>query len=192
MVRQEVCAAAWRWRWRRLERQFPSIVQGKGGHGMHVRPILKLLDGRCACKEWNRSHQGGLRSAFLGKQWIQSRLFSAKLAETSVCQLCVNLGYCDAEDPDPRFKGTEVHRLWECQPLDELRRRIVPAHVLQMARAAIKADGTMSPLDRLLFTRAIMPSLAPMVAQPPEVDRRVEAQPATSVSTCTAKCSGIF
>ena len=112
-VMAEVREAVWRWRWRRLEEKHPCLAAGAGGHGPFMRPIFKLLSARPNAS-WSAEQQGALRSAVADRQWTQGRLFSAGLASSPNCQLCVTLGFCGPDDRDPRHRGTLLHRLWTC------------------------------------------------------------------------------
>ena len=102
----------------------------------------------------------GLQSTISNKPWPQARLRSAGLATSSNCSLCVALGYCDPEDPNPAYRGTLLHRLWICRALEDERVRLVPSWLLTQARSKIRSDYTMSPADLLLYTRALIPSCA--------------------------------
>ena len=84
------------------------------------------------------------------------------------CQLCVRFGLCDPHDPEPRHRGTLLHRLWVCPVLEEQRQALVPAWLLAEVRRAVRADYTMEPADLLLYTRALAPSPAAALAPMPQ------------------------
>jgi len=73
------------------------------------------------------------------------------------------MGLCDPEDEDPRHKGTTVHRLWICPVLHPYRCKCLDATLIQEARSKIGVEGSMVPADFLFYTRAIMPSLEPVI-----------------------------
>ena len=95
MVQGEVSESVWRWRWRRLEAKTPSLQQGDGRHGCHIRPIFRLLDSKSDAKHWGPRQRGGLRSIVMNCQWPQARLHKAGMADSFNCQLCVQTGLCD-------------------------------------------------------------------------------------------------
>ena len=115
----------------------------------------------------------------------------AGLVSSQNCRICVALGLCDSEDPNPLFKGTLLHRMWICKPLEADRVRLVPPWLLALARSKILPDATMLPADLLLFTRALMPSLVPQVPpQPSEASFVWFKKPADGVVHGTAYLDG--
>jgi hypothetical protein len=162
-VARMVAESVARWRWRRIEARHPSLVQGTGGHGAHMQPIFQLLNSRKVLEDWGPKTRGAFVSAATNRQWPQARLYQAHLVETRNCRLCVAMGLCDPEDDDPKHKGTMVHRLWICPALHPYRLQCVDAALIREARSKIARDGSMAPADFLLYTRAVMPSLEPMV-----------------------------
>ena len=121
--------------------------------------------------EWLQgpAQRSALRSAVADRQWPQARLLQAKLVTSANCRLCVAFGLCDCMDPDPKHRGTLVHRLWICPVLHATRLQAVPGWLIREARSKIAVDGTMHAADRLLYTRALMRSLVPQVPrQPPQ------------------------
>jgi hypothetical protein len=177
-----------RWRWRRVEDKHPSLRQGRGGYGAHVLPILQLLNSRRVRDDWTPAAKGGLVSTATNRQWTQARLYQANLTTSLNCRLCVAMGLCDPCDPDPKHKGTLVHRYWICPVLHPYRLKSVPAMVIEAARKEIAVDGTMQSAENLYYCRAIRPSLQPKVpAQNPYESFQWVVSPPSSFST--AGCS---
>ena len=101
-VKQAVTQSVARWRWRRVEKAFPSLRCAVSGDGPAWRPILKALN----CKDtdsWGQTHKGAFRSLVAGRQWTQARLAKAQLVESPLCQLCLHL-------PGGGVPGTLLHR----------------------------------------------------------------------------------
>ena len=44
MIRREVCEAVRRWRWRRIEKRLPALIQGDGGYGLHIQPLFMHVE----------------------------------------------------------------------------------------------------------------------------------------------------
>lgn len=162
-----------RWRWRRIELKYPSLKQGVGGFGVHMCPLYRLINSKKApTEEWGHNHVGVLCSAICNRQWTQSRLVRAGLAQysTRACRLCVANGLCTYDSQDPKFGGTLVHRLWTCPVIEPHRCSVVPSYLLRRVRAMIRSDFTFPPQHVLLFTRALHRSLEPSLTQPPRED----------------------
>jgi hypothetical protein len=156
--------AAWRWRWRRVEARHPHLKQGDGGHGPFIQPIFKLL--RPVNSEgWGHQQRGGLRSAFLNRQWPQARLRQAGRVDTSACRLCVALGLCDAEERDAQFVGNAVHRVLLCPATEQFRQQVAPCWILRMAQKCRRDGCMLSAVDFDLVTRALAPSPWPRTVQ---------------------------
>eukprot|EP00973_Karenia_brevis_P001455 197806-Karenia_brevis.AAC.1 len=83
------------------------------------------------------------------------------------CRLCVELGFCKEDDPDPKHSGTLLHRIWTCPALEKHRRAMVPHGLLEDVKKAMRRDGTMSSEDLFLYTRALVASPEGQVEQPP-------------------------
>ena len=165
-VTSEVRNAVWRWRWRRLEDKHKCLVQGDGGYGPFIQPILRLLRLK-PMAEWGAKQQGALRSAVADRQWPQARLHRAGLVASRNCQLCVRFGYCDPDSTDRRHAGTLLHRLWTCPVLEAERRKRVPDWLYVDAKRAIRPDGIMAPADLLLYTQALAVSPATLLRPAP-------------------------
>ena len=116
-VTAEVRRAVWRWRWRRLESKHPCLSAGDGGYGPFIQPIFRLLSSK-PHPEWGSKEQAALRSTVADRQWPQARLKSAGMVTSPNCQLCVKLGFCSADDNDPRYRGTLLNRIWTCPVLE--------------------------------------------------------------------------
>ena len=137
-----------RWRWRRIELKYPSLKQGVGGFGVHMCPLYRLINSKKApTEEWGHNHVGALCSAICNRQWTQSRLVRAGLAQysTRACRLCVAKGLCTYDSQDPKFAGTLVHRLWTCPVIEPHRCSVVPSYLLRRVRAMIRSDFTLPP-----------------------------------------------
>ena len=80
------------------------------------------------------------------------------------------LGYCGAEDQDPRHCGTLLHRLWTCPVLEAKRQEMVPGWIRRAVRGALRADGTMAPGDLLLYTRGLVRSPEAVVDPAPAAE----------------------
>ena len=168
-VRRMVNDAVRRWRWRCLSARFPSLAaSGGGAHGPFLQPIFKLLDTRLIpTDEWSWQHKAALRSAVLGRQWPQQRLFSAGLAPSKGCRLCA-AAWPDVEPP----LGTLLHRAAACPCLGPLRRPGMPRPAVEEARAAVAAAEAGQRVDTHWVTRAILPSLVALVPPPWQTWRR--------------------
>ena len=166
-VRDQVSQSVWRWRWRRVEERIPALRTGKGGFGAHLQPVFRLLRAK-ASKQWGPREQGALRSAFANRQWTQCRLYSAGLASSRNCRLCVRFGVCDEGDTDPAHRGTLLHRIWTCPVTEAFRQKMVPTWLYAAAKRAIRSDGTMAPVDLALFTTALVASPAASWEPPPQ------------------------
>jgi hypothetical protein len=116
-------------------------------------------------EDWGPKTRGALVAAVTNRQWPQAKLVQAMLVKSNNCRLRVAMGLCDPEDSDPKHKGTIVHRLWICPVLHSYRCKCVDAALIQEARSKIALDGSMAPVDFLLYTRALMPSLQPEIPQ---------------------------
>ena len=156
-VAAEVRRAVWRWRWRRLEGKHPCLSKGGGGFGPFLQPIFRLLASKPE-PEFGPKQQGALRSAVADRQWPQARLKNAGKVVSATCRLCVNLGFCAPDDPDPRYSDTLLHRIWTCPALESERARLVPEWLRTQVWRALREDGSMDPGDLLFFTRALAPS----------------------------------
>lgn len=157
-----------KWRWRRVEDKHPSLKRAAGGFGAHMAPLFQLLNSKKIREEWTPQAKGGLVSAITNRQWTQARLYQAKLTTTHNCRLCVAMGLCDPCDPDPKHRGSLVHRYWICPVLHPLRQRMVSPKLLQAARNHIAADGTMIPAKSLYFCRALRKALKVQAQKPDE------------------------
>ena len=92
---------------------------------------LVLLKSKRNVSEWNPKMRGALRSAFSGRQWTQSRLHKAGLADHNKCMLCLgnamvrdapNLTRAQVSKTNPteaQVSGAPVgnlpHRNWCCK-----------------------------------------------------------------------------
>ena len=94
----------------RLESKHPCLSSGDGGYGLFNQPVFRLLKSKPS-PDWGPKEQGALRSAVADRQWPQAWLKSAGMVSSPNCQLCVRMGLCDANDNDPIYKGTLLHRL---------------------------------------------------------------------------------
>ena len=77
------------------------------------------------------------RSAIVGGQWTQERVYKAGRVDSPLCTLC---GCAN---------GTLAHRLWFCEHpcIADARRRVVPRHVIERARKEI-AEGKVARWER--------------------------------------------
>lgn len=168
-VRNQVSESVRRWRWQNVESRIPSLIRGVGGFGAHLQPIFRLLQGKQS-EQWGPSQKGALRSTLSNRQWTQCRLHSAGLASTKNCWLCVQLGFCSADDPDPVHRGTMLHRIWLCPATESARKDMVPSWLYSEVKRAIRPDSTMAPSDLALYTRALVASPAASLEPPPKDD----------------------
>ncbi len=90
IVQRAVARSVQRWRWRRVELAFPHLHHPTGHVGADLEPIAKLLRSRSNDGVWNRETRAGLRSALVGRQWPQARLFSAALSVHNRCCFCLH------------------------------------------------------------------------------------------------------
>jgi hypothetical protein len=156
-----------RWRSRKIEQRMPFLKQKDGGYGLHIMPLHKLLDERSS-HDWGANQKGALRSTFTNRQWPQCRLKKAKFVEHDNCLLCVKLGFCEAGDSNPMFRGTLLHRHWLCPATKEYRERMVPAWLLREVEGKLRGGVELEPADLALYTRALLPSPDAIVDTPPE------------------------
>ena len=168
-VRRQVSDSVRRWRWRSVERRIPSLRRGAGGFGAYLQPIFRLLQAKPS-EHWGRREKGALRSALTNRQWTQCRLHSAGLARNKNCQLCVQLGYCAEDDADPKHRGTLLHRIWLCPAMEPFRQSLVPSWLRSQVRRALQSDGSMTPADLLMYTRALVSSPAASLKPPPPTE----------------------
>ena len=124
MVKSLVKQSVDRWRWRLAESQFPAL-QAAEGRGPVWSPIARLLKyGRWAAQgeggkgrrredvlTVTRGEQAMLKSAIVGGQWPQDRLYKAGLADHPHCMLCYARGV--------EVRGTLLHRCTECEMVEE-------------------------------------------------------------------------
>ena len=89
------------------------------------------------------------------------------MTNTKNCQLCCALGFCDESDTDPRFTGTLLHRIFTCPATKTFRDRFAPQWLIDECSRKLRPDGTLSPADLDLYTRAIMASPEPLVDPAP-------------------------
>ena len=124
MVKALVRQSVDRWRWKLAESQFPAL-RTVAGRGPIWEPIAKLLKiGRWGTKkggQWSREGQevisitagekASLKSAVVGGQWPQDRLFKAGLTDHPNCVLCAAQGV--------ETRGTLLHRCMKCKFVEE-------------------------------------------------------------------------
>jgi hypothetical protein len=158
-----------RWRWKRIEAAYSSLKQGDGGFGAMVQPVFSMCRSRKKVPGWDSATKGALLSTMANRQWPQQRLHSARMVTSPNCRLCLVLGFCDEEDPDPQWEGTLLHRTWTCKASEPHRKASVPGWLLQEVHGRISSEYTMSQADLLFFTKGLAPSLVPQFpAQPIE------------------------
>ena len=154
-VKQRVTESVLRWRGRAIAKRFALGAEGEGDVGAHLHPIMRLLAKGTGEGDWTWEHRGALRSAVTGRQWTQSRLFRAGLADAQACQLCVATLRCEPCSSDPRFTGTLMHRHCTCPSREGFRDRHMPASVKESLRASLLEDGSVDPHKVTWFTRAL-------------------------------------
>ena len=142
LVRVAVVDAVRRWQMRRVDEAFPTCGLSSGFRQPPLRKLLRASDG-----QWGPAQRAQLRSALVGGQWPQVRLYRAGCADSPLCSLC------------GASNGTLSHRLWFCEHplLADERRRNVPQHVIDRARAEIAA-GKVARWERALFPLPELPS----------------------------------
>ena len=77
VVTREVNDAVRRWRWRAIAVKYPSLSVLADGEGAVMEPIWKLLRSTSATASWNGDFRAALTSAICGRQWTQSRCWTA-------------------------------------------------------------------------------------------------------------------
>ena len=116
-------------RWRRRV----AGLAGEAGAGQGEGPLWQPVADLIATGRWRNpvttkvevkleaGERAALQSAFVGGQWPQSRLFTARLSDTAECQLCMAAG--------KSVVGCLVHRIHRCPHVEArasvLRPRIV-------------------------------------------------------------------
>ena len=121
----EVDAAVRRWRWRNIERRYPSLDSGGRGDGVHMRPFWKLLKSQLNNSTWNASLRGALASVFTNRQWWQARCRKAGFTSHDQCLFCVaDLGF------DGAAVGTLRHRHFFCPRHSEQRTARAPKFIM--------------------------------------------------------------
>jgi len=135
-----------RWRWKNIECRLPALCSDGNGRGAWWKPIASVLR-QPDTEEWGPAQKGALKSAIMGRQWPQQRLFQAGLVEDAACQLCCEMrgGPCT---------GTLLHRLG-CPALKEFVRDIMPEW---MEHYLARTSGGMSGLVGLGLTRGVCPA----------------------------------
>ena len=147
LVKEAVVESVRRWQMRRVAAIFPEIDSPPlptthrplpTNHSFRLAPLQYLL--RRSSDDWGPAEQSQLRSAIVGGQWTQLRLYQAGCAESPLCPLC------------GRENGTMAHRLWRCThpSLAAGRAQHVPAWVLDLALSG-SADGHTARWERALF-----------------------------------------
>ncbi len=189
-VKDKVCEAVRRWRWRSIEERLPSLDSGGLGAGAAIQPIFRLLDPRAdGGEDWGPRERAGLRSALANHQWPQARLFRAGLASTRECQLCLAVARTahaaageavDTLDLEQIPSGTLAHRIWSCGVTEPQRRRLAPPELRREARDLL-ATG---PLDSALWLRALVPLPVQAVPAPPGEETFVWVQRPSEGAFC--------
>ena len=119
-----------------------------------MEPLWALLKSARNDDGWNPAFRGALRSAIAGRQWPQTRGFSAGWLTHNRCLLCVNRGMrllfpsaplaeVAAMEPAPEVLddapvGNLHHRIWACPALHQARERGAP---LRLRLAAARGEG---------------------------------------------------
>ncbi len=71
-------------------------------------------------------------------------------------------------DPDPRFLGTEVHRIYTCPVLQPFREQHAPRWLLREVQSLLRENGGVLDLWAVLkYTRALVPLLFSRMRAPP-------------------------
>ena len=156
-IQIEVEAAVRRWRWRNVERRYPSLESGGRGDGIHMRPFWKLLKSTHNSPSWNATHRGALASVFANRQWCQSRCFKAGFTPHHKCLFCAaDFGL------DSAPSGTLRHRHFSCPRHQHMRSVLAPQYMLEAI-----ASGTAVGLE---LDRGLMRSPVHVVPPPSQVD----------------------
>ena len=92
VIRKEVRAAVHRWRWRRLEHQFPqlnrrSYSEEASGVGGEMTSIWRALNGRPG-PNWGAGERAAFKSVFANRQWPQARCHAAGFTKHDRCVAC--------------------------------------------------------------------------------------------------------
>ena len=90
MVKKEIVGAVQRWRWRKMEKDFPKLARGGRGTGAVMQPMYPLLNSRQNSSQWNPVLRGCLKSATAGRQYPQVRVKAAGWAEHDRCLFCLH------------------------------------------------------------------------------------------------------
>jgi hypothetical protein len=133
VVKNHCAEAVQRWRWRRLEQQFPQLARHGSGRGAFMEPIWQLLGTKTKIEGWNQQHKGALKSAVAGRQYPQTRVKQCGWSEHDRCLFCLwKIVGCEAdkdesedilakklsEATEEQLKkapvGNYIHRIWEC------------------------------------------------------------------------------
>ncbi len=167
VVARECEAAVRRWRWRSVEKAFPSLDSRGAGHGPNFDPVLALLRPAPDKPHWTAEHRGALRSAVLGRQWPQTRCFAAGFSQHNRCCLCLEAAIAEhrvagIEDLDADVLaavpvGSLLHRVAHCPAHRAARSLYAPLEV----RCPQSAEW-----DVAACTRALVPSIAHVVPSP--------------------------
>ena len=154
------------WRWRRVEAKHPHLRQKDGGFGPFIQPIFKLLRPKDS-EGWGPRERGALRSAFTGRQWPQARLCQAKRVTHPACRLCVATGRCADDDCTPQFAGTLLHRVLSCPATQPFRDELAPGWIKTLSERFVRQGYSLPPAEAVLVTRALAPSPAALIDDPP-------------------------
>ena len=90
VVKAECRLSVQRWRWRNVQRKFPTLCSGNLGVGAEMTGIWSLLRSREQSNRWNYQFRGALKSALAGRQYTQSRCFAAGFATHKACLVCLH------------------------------------------------------------------------------------------------------
>ena len=122
----------------------------------HLPPLAKagsqpfsLINSKMGTEDWGPSACGALMSTMASKQWPQSRLHRAALAQSANCRLCVAMGLCDPHDPNPLFKGMLLHRMWLCKVTEDLRCKLVPRWLRAEVASELAGGVSMQPSQEI-------------------------------------------
>ena len=120
MIKKMIHEAVRRWRWR-----LTGIVEGSPDREEEVevdwKPVADLIArgkwrepdeaGKRRMEVISKGEQAALRSAVVGGQWPQVRLYQAGLCEVPWCALCLAFGV--------EVRGTLAHRIYRCPHVEE-------------------------------------------------------------------------
>ena len=160
-VRVAVVESVRRWQAARIARTFPA---SQLHDGIRLDPLRRLLSR--TGENWSSAEQAQLRSAIVGGQWLQARLYRRWPGAV------VPMSAVRVSRRGPSLTGSGGVRT---PSLVAARTRHVPPWILELARQGT-ADGKVGTWERALFPLPPLPSLSERVHDTFEWDVEPEGQ----------------